>query len=51
MKLSTNKKVGNLASRVGGVQNIMRSNTKDEILNQSHLSAPREAYNSNNKID
>ena len=28
----------------------MRSNTKDEVLNHSTLSAPRDAYNSNNKI-
>lgn len=34
-----------------GIQNILRSNTKGEVLNHSNLSAPREAYNSNNKID
>jgi hypothetical protein len=35
----------------GNGPSILRSNTKDEILNQSNLSAPRDAYNSNTKID
>ena len=29
---------------------ILKSNNKEEALNTSNLSAPRNAYNSNNKI-
>lgn len=47
LKLSTNRNYNN----VGNMPSIMRSNTKDEKLNHSNLSAPREAYNSNTKID
>lgn len=49
LKLSTQKKQG-----LGGIANatsIIRSSTKDDCLNRSNLSAPRNAYNSNTKID
>ncbi|CDW81575.1 UNKNOWN [Stylonychia lemnae] len=52
---SSYKKLKLSSTRKNNIQgmgpSILRSNTKDEILNQSNLSAPREAYNSNNKID
>lgn len=48
LKLSTSK---NRMGGLGKTNSILRSNTKDEIFNQSNLSAPRDAYNSNNKIN
>lgn len=48
-KITTSKKKTTVQHK--NIASIIRSNTKDEILNQSNLSGPRVAYNSNTKIN